>query len=449
MARRTILAFLFAVALFAVPGVTPAQRAPSDPGLVVHAGVLIDRPGETPKREHTLVVRDGKIIAVRPGYVSPEAAGQPQARLLDMRAATVLPGLIDTHVHLATEDPYAPDRRLRQASQSDPTLTLLAARNAEQTLLAGFTTVRDLGSPGVVAFALRDAVQAQTVRGPRILASGEVVSVTGGRGDLFGYRAEVDAVLAPPTLCDGADDCRRAVRAAIRRGADVIKVAATGGIVSESPVGAAAQISDSELAAIVETAHALGRRVAVHAHGADGVRAALAAGADSIEHGTYASAEMFARMRAEDVYFVPTLSAAEATVDYVTGHDYIAAPIRARAEGLRPQVLQAIALARKARVKIAFGTDSGIGAHGKNALEFDLLVRAGLSPTEALVTATRHAAELLGIEDIVGTLESGKRADFIAVLGDPLQSPAPLHDVRVVVQDGVVRKSKSLEEKLP
>lgn len=409
---------------------------------VVHAGRLLAVPGRAPEAERSVVVRDGRVVDVRPGFVAAGAVGAAEGdtvEVIDLSRHFVLPGLIDAHVHVTGE--LGPEQKMLEVTRSDAAATLHSLPFLRRTLDAGFTTVRDVGGVPEVVFALRDAVEAGVVDGPRIVAAGASIAATGGHGDVHGFREEILDLWADSSICDGAADCRRAVRAQVKRGADVIKVTATGGVLSETAAGTDQQLFDDELAAIVETAHSLGRKVAAHAHGKDGIDAALRAGVDSIEHGTYSGDSSFALYKEGDAYLVPTLLAGATVLAMAETAEFMAPAVREKARRVGREMKNTVGRAHAAGVAIAFGTDSGVSRHGDNGREFVLLVESGLTPMEAIETATVHAARLLGQEDEIGTIEPGKRADLVAVAGDPLADVAALLDVAAVVQGGRLVKA--------
>ncbi|TCP34059.1 amidohydrolase family protein [Sphingomonas sp. BK235] len=423
------------------PSPAPAASAASAaPALIyVHAGQLLDRPGAPPRGATTVIVRDGMVAELRDGFVAPP----PGARLVDLSQRFVLPGLIDLHVHLwgIGGDPLR--ERLTRLNTDSADDLMTAVTNARRTLEAGFTTVRDLGGDPRGIRALRDAVERGDVAGPTIVNAGSMISVTGGHGDGGNGLAEewADAVHAHQiNVCDGPDDCRRAVRAQVGLGAQVIKFAATGGVLSNVAGGLGRAMTPEEMRAIVETAHALGRKATAHSHAADGTRAALEAGVDSIEHGSYLDDEAIRLFKARGAYLVPTEIAP------------LAALAQARAGALPPAAIpkaEAAAAAlhashRKAwaaGVKFAFGTDSGVSRHGDNATEFAHLVDLGMTPAQAIRSATVAAAELLGRDDL-GVIAPGKRADLIAVAGSPLADVRRLEKVAFVMHRGVVAKAE-------
>jgi len=434
---KTIVAAVTAALL---AGTSMAQGAPpaDKPVTYVQAGALLDRPGEAPKGNSTIVVRDGKVAQVLPGFVAPPAG----ARLVDLRDRFVLPGLVDMHVHLwgVGGDPMR--ERLNALTTDDADDMMQAVVNAKTTLDAGFTTVRDLGGNPRGIRALRDAVARGDVEGPTIVNAGRMVSVTGGHGDGTNGLAEewADAVHQHQiNTCDGPDDCRRAVRAQVGMGAQVIKFAATGGVLSNVAGGLGRAMTPEEMSAIVTTAHALGRKVAAHSHAAEGTKAALEAGVDSIEHGTFIDDETVKLFKAKGAYLVPTMIAPVTALAQARGGQLPPATIP-KAEAAAAAAAESHARAIRAGVKIAFGTDTGVSKHGDNAKEFALMVRAGMTPAQAIRAATVSAADLLGRSAELGTLEPGHAADLIAVTGSPLDDVTRLERVDFVMHRGVVAK---------
>jgi imidazolonepropionase-like amidohydrolase len=415
----------------------PAQDKPATT-TYIQAGALLDRPGRPPRGHTTVIVRDGKVAELRDGFVAPE----PGARLVDLRTAFVLPGLVDMHVHLwgIGGDPMRARLEAMTRDRFDDEMTAVA--NARVTLAAGFTSVRDLGGDPRGIRALRDAIDAGIVEGPSITNAGEMISVTGGHGDDGNGLAEqfAEAVHAHEiNLCDGPDDCRRAVRAQVALGARVIKFAATGGVLSNVSGGLGRAMTPEEMRAIVETAHALGRKVAAHSHAAEGTKAALDAGVDSIEHGTFLDDETIRLFKARGAYLVPTEIAPVAALAQARGGALPPATI-AKAEQAAAAMAANHARAYAAGVKVAFGTDTGVSKHGDNATEFALLVKNGLTPMQAIAAATVGAADLLGRDDI-GTLAPGKTADIIAVAASPLQDVTRLEHVEFVMHRGAIAKA--------
>jgi imidazolonepropionase-like amidohydrolase len=413
---------------------SPALAQNAEPVTVIHAGTLIDRPGAAARHNASVIVRGRTIAEVRDGF-----ADVPGARVVDLRQSTVLPGLIDSHVHLSGLD----DRfqaRLQAAGRDNEDEAYTALLNARKTLLAGFTTVRDLGGDPRLVLSLRDSINAGDLSGPTILSAAKMVSVSGGHGDgRNGRNRDLAGVAERGNVCNGPDDCRRATREQVSAGADVIKFAATGGVLSNVAGGLNQQMMDDEMRAVVITARTFGRKVAAHAHGVEGVNAALRAGVDSIEHGTFTNEETFRLYKQTGAYYVPTLLAPAAALadgqrGALTPAQYEKATLAAgNAE-------KSFAEAIRRGVKIAFGTDTGVSPHGRNAEEFALMVRNGMTPALAIRAATVDAAELLGISARAGTIEAGKDADIIAVEGDPTQNVRLLEQVGFVMKSGRVHK---------
>ena len=408
--------------------------------LVVQAGQLLDRPEAAPRGAATLLIKDGVVTEVRDGHHGPAAFGVTDAQIVDLRQHFVLPGLVDSHVHL-TSDLGGSAGQLASVQRSQSDNALEAAHNARKTLAAGFTTVRNLGDGDGEIRALRDAIDAGKLPGPRILTANTSISATAGHGDpTLGFRPELHSALdTAGNTCDGVEGCRRAVRRQIAQGADVIKLLITGGVNSRIGAGLGAQMFEDEARAVVETAHMYGKKVAVHAHGADGINLALRLGVDSIEHGTLLDAEGIRLFRDSGAYYVPTLSTVNgykqrlaANPDAYTGE--VLAKIQWRI-GITGKSLER---AVPAGVRIAFGTDAGVSLHGRNADEFELMVAHGMTPAQAIVAATRNAADLLGLADRIGSLEPGKQADLIAVRGNPLEDVGVLKQVQLVMKGGEV-----------
>lgn len=400
---------------------------------VIHAGYVLAKPGEGYLTRQTILVEDGRIVSITAGYSKPR-----DYTVINLRDAYLLPGLIDSHVHITGEN--GPDGRIKEFENSDVDTAFDGAAFALVTLKAGFTTVQDVGAPNDSIFGLRDAIARGAVAGPRLRASGGSVAVTGGHGDINGYSARVMAAFTGANICNGADDCRRAVRQQIKEGADLIKITATGGVLSNTSAGLEQQFTDEELVAIVDAAHSMGRKVTAHAHGKSGVDAALRAGVDSIEHGTYLDAESIALFRDNGATLVPTVLAG-ATVTGWTNEPWLPAASRAKAAEVGPLMLEMLRRAHEGGVNVAFGTDTGVSRHGDNAQEFALMVEAGFTPEEAIRSATVVAAEHLEMSDDIGTLETGKYADIIAVTTDPLKDIRALEKVAFVMKGGEVYKS--------
>ena len=405
-----------------------ASAAASAQTYAIQAGRVIVDASKPALGASTVIVENGVVASVQDGFVAPAGA-----IVIDQRASTVLPGLIDAHVHL-TGDPGTPF--WRETIDSNESAAIVGVKNALLTARAGFTTVRDLGAPGYSSLALRDAIRDGIVPGPRILASGGALSIVGGHGDVSGFRPEVNAALDPGGTCTGADQCALKVREAAKRGADVIKITSTGGVLSQQGRGLEGHFDPAEIRSITSTAHRLGLKVAAHAHGARGIEDAARAGVDSIDHGTFADGPALQAMKANGSWFVPTLMALSGVRDRL-GKGVYTPVVEAKARQAMAQWGTALAAARRAGVKIAFGTDSGVFEHGRNGEEAELMVRlGGMTPREVLVSATTGAAELLGIRNETGTIEPGMRADIIAVEGDPLADATALVRVRYVMTGG-------------
>ena len=420
-----------AIAAFTSLLLTSAASAET---VYIQAGQLLAVPGEGYQSEKTIIVEDGRILSVEDGYLSPEGEGA----IIDLRSAFVLPGLIDSHVHLTSE--FSPTSRVDILYESEVDEAFNGAMNARKTLMAGFTTVQDVGATSEAIFSLRDAIAAGKVPGPRIRASGQSVSPTGGHGDANGFSPALMNLFKSDTICDGSDDCRRAVREAVKTGADVIKITATGGVLSNTKAGLAQQFFDDELVAIVEAANSMGRKVTAHAHGKDGIDAALRAGVKSIEHGTYLDDETIALFKEHDAVLVPTVIAGITVTGWIE-EPWLPEASREKAQIIGPLMLDMLRRAREGGVTIAFGTDTGVSKHGENAEEFLYMVEAGFTPEEAIRAATVIAADHVELGDTIGTIEAGKSADIIAVTGDPLKSVEELLDVDFVMARGQVYKS--------
>jgi imidazolonepropionase-like amidohydrolase len=414
-----------------------AAQAPESGYTVIHAGTLLDRPGRAPRRNASLIVRGGRIEAVQDGFVTPAGA-----TVIDLSDRFVLPGLIDSHVHLSS-DRAGNEGLIAGFTESAQMGAYEALWNAGKTLSAGFTTVRNLGDDGAT-LALRDAIARGWASGPRIVDAGQSISTTSGHMDgRLGIREEFADDIPHSNLCDGVEECRKAVRRQIGRGADVIKIATTGGVNSRIGAGLGKQMFDDEAKAIVDTAHLYGKRVAVHAHGADGIAVALRAGADSIEHGTLLDDESIALFKKSGAYYVPTLSTVNGYLERIAANPNAYPPdVRAKIDWRIGVTGKSLQKAVPAGVKIAFGTDAGVSKHGRNADEFELMVKHGMTPATAIHAATVNAADLLGLGSEIGSLEPGKAADVIAVSGDPLSDVAVLKRVGFVMRDGKVYKDQ-------
>ncbi|MFN5644008.1 MAG: amidohydrolase family protein [Sphingomonadales bacterium] len=427
------LAFLLVGTAMAV------SAAQAEDVVAIEAGQLLDKPGNAPRGASTIIVRDGKVVEIRAGHGNAPAG----ARLVDLRDKFVLPGLIDSHVHLDS-DAGGNAALVEAVTSSDAATAYRAAGNARKTLMAGFTTVRNLGDGTGATLALRDAIAAGDLPGPRIIDAGRSISTTSGHMDgTLSMSEDLHASIDQDNLCDGVESCRQAIRKQIRRGVDVIKIATTGGVNSRIGAGLGRQIFDDEVKALVDTAHLYGKKVAVHAHGTDGVNAALAAGANSIEHGTTLDDASLKLFKQAGAYYVPTLSTVNGYLERLAANPNAYPPdVLAKVKWRIEVTGKSLEKAYPAGVKIAFGTDAGVSKHGRNADEFELMVKHGMSPAAAIEAATVNASQLLGVDAEVGTLEPGKAADIIAVAGDPTRDVTVLKSVRFVMKNGVIHKDE-------
>ncbi len=412
---------------------TFAQQGTSAPvpRTIIRAGKLLDvRTGKTLTNQ-TIVIEDGKIVSVG----ADSGGADTGAKVIDLSGKTVLPGLIDAHTHITFDPKFGYDR----LAISIPREALIGARNARITLLAGFTTIRNVGADGFADIALRDAINAGDVPGPRIDASGPALSITGGHCDdnLLPYEWHATEI----GVADGVENVQHKVREIIKYGADVIKVCATGGVLSLGDNPQASQYTQEELKAIIADAHRLGRKVAAHAHGAQGILWASQAGVDSIEHGSYIDDAGIAAMKEHGTYLVPTLYLSDWFLENApkTG---VPPSMLAKGREVMPAARKNIAHAFASGVKVGFGTDAAVYPHGLNAHEFAVMVKLGLTPLQAIQAATVNDADLLGWSDKVGVIEPGHYADIIAVGGDPLQDVTTLEQVKFVMKGGVVYKSE-------
>jgi len=402
---------------------------------IVHCGVLIDGKSDNTSKVMSVLIDKGTIIDVLEGYMDPGTGDTA----IDLNSYTVLPGLMDMHTHLSGES--NPKKYMERFTLDLDDYAYQSIRFAERTLMAGFTTVRDLGGP--VNTSLRDAIKKGYLVGPRIFSAGKSLATTGGHADpTNGMKFKLMGDPGPAEgVVNGTPDARKAVRQRYKNGADLIKITATGGVLSVAKSGENPQFKEDEIRAIVETAADYDMHVAAHAHGAEGMKRAVRAGVRSIEHGTLMDDETMELMKERGTYYVPTISAGEFVAEKAMVDGYYPEIIRPKAAKIGPQIKNTFKKAHQAGVKIAFGTDSGVSYHGDNAKEFLYMVEGGMAPMAAIQSATRVAAELLGIEDALGTIEVGKTADIIAVKGDPIKDISALQDVVFVMKDGVVYKN--------
>ena len=445
MVRLTLHRHLLALVITTLSLITTATA--SENWKIIHAGTLLAIPGQASKPDQSVVIHNGRIEEIRKGFVTPADIGQSPdtVKVIDLKHSFVMPGFIDLHVHLM----YDPVKGSRYdiVRKTDADIAFDAYVNARKTFMTGFTTVRDLGSKGGGIFALRDAIKAGKIDGPKILVAGYPITPTGGHGDIHGFVPEVAEVLASSAVCDGPEGCRAAVRRQVKRGADVIKVTATGGVLSETKAGTGVQFTHEELVAIAEAAHALGRKVTAHAHGKAGIIAALEAGFDSIEHSMWADKETMKIFKKHDAWIIPTvypITWVGDTPEKVMEGPYKDLPpvILEKLLKLGHQPKDMTALAHKMGVKIALGTDSGVSPHGENINEFVEYVNIGMTEMEALKAGTVDAAEAAGINDEVGSLEAGKAADIVAMPKSPLDNIEAVFGVDFIMRDGIVFKSK-------
>ncbi len=403
---------------------------------IIYCGQLIDVKSGSILREMSIVVEGNKITEINKGYM----AATPTDKIIDLKNKTVLPGLIDCHVHMEAET--SPNRQIKGFTQNPADIAFESINYAKITLMAGFTTVRDLGGSGV-NIALRNAIKRGTVQGPRIYTAGKTIASTGGHADpTNGYRKDLMGDPGPVEgVANGVDECMKAVRQRYKDGSDCIKITASGGVLSLEKDGSGPQFSEAEMKAIVETAKDYGMTVAAHAHGAEAIKRAIRAGVTSIEHGTLMDDEGMELCKKYGTWLVPTIIAGKASSDSAKKPGYFPAVIAEKALAIGPKIQATFARAYKAGVKIAFGTDAGVYAHGKNWMEFIYMNEAGLPALETIKAATVSASELLGINDILGSIEKGKLADIIAVDGDPSKDLQSMGRVKFVMKNGMVVKN--------
>ncbi len=404
--------------------------------MLIYAGKLLAIPGQGVKSEQTILVEGDRIIAVRDGYAD---AGEfdGDVTVIDLKDKFVLPGLMDMHVHLQIElGPKNDSEALKMSVQQIEMRSIMFAR---RTLLAGFTTVRDAGSSPQEMYALRDGINNGWADGPRIIAAGGV-GITGGHGDISGVSPQLMKLFTSENVCDGPYDCRRATRNVIKYGADWIKIASTGGVMTDRATGTGQQMEMDELKEIVLAAKRMGRKVASHAHQEDGIVAALEAGVASIEHGSYTGPKAIKLFKKTGAYLVPTLLAGTTVANMARTTDFMSDAIKEKAITTEAAMKGNFYKSYRGGVKIAYGTDSGVSQHGNNAQEAVLMVKAGMPPMEVIKSATVNAADLLDMSSTIGTLEAGKHADIIAVAHSPLEDISTLLDVGFVMKGGKIYK---------
>jgi imidazolonepropionase-like amidohydrolase len=399
---------------------------------LIHAGKLLAVPGSAPASNMTIIVEDDRITGVQKGFVEAE-----DATVIDLRDKFVLPGLMDMHVHLQGE--LGPNNDRDALKMSDQLMQMRSIYFAMNTLKAGFTTVRDVGSSSQEMYAMRDAINNGWIDGPRIIAAGGV-GITGGHADISGVSPDLMEMFTSPNVCDGPYDCRRATRNVIKYGADWIKITSTGGVMTERATGTGQQMEMDELREIVLAAERMGRKVASHAHNEDGIVAALEAGVASIEHGTYTGPRAIKLFKETGAYLVPTLLAGKTVATLALEADFMSPEVKEKAIRVGNDMAGSFEKAHKAGVNVAYGTDSGISPHGTNAQEAVLMVEAGMSEMDVIIAATINAADLIDMSDSIGTIETGKFADIIAVTDSPLESIEELLDVDFVMKGGKIFK---------
>ena len=423
--RAMAMASVAALAL----AVSPAQAK----DVVVHAGRLIDGIGKQPRSQVTIRITDDKIVAVEPGFVTPAGA-----EVIDLSRATVMPGFIDSHTHIQSQKPKG-DPIARRMTRTNLDSALSSTVNARNLLLAGFTSIRDVGGGGGVDVALKRAIDAGQIVGPRMWVSMEPLGPTGGHSDpTNGLDPDLDHPGWGNSVVDGPEEVRKEVRAHQQRGADLIKIMPSGGVLSIGDDPNHELMTAEEVKAAVDTAHGLGLKVAAHAHGKSAIDMAVKLGVDSIEHSSFADAESYKLFKQHGTYLVPTLLVASNSLELALTHPELMNPsAAAKAKVVVPQTLRNFGDAYRAGVKIAFGTDTALGENGK---EFALMVKSGMPAMEAILSATQSASDLLGATDKVGSVQPGRFADLVAVDGDPLTDITELQHVDFVMKAGVVYK---------
>ena len=425
------------VAVTLVAGVAATLLGvPAHSATLIHAGRLIDGVSNSPKTNQTVVVDGGRITAIENGF-RVAAAGD---RVIDLKSGTLLPGLFDMHVHLSGE--YSKNSELNDYKLNEADVAIDAVVHAQRTLLAGFTTVRDLGDEFRETIALRNAISARKVPGPRIVAAGKSIGTTGGHADpTNGWARKFPANPGPDQgVVNSVDDARQAVRQRYKEGSETIKITATGGVLSIAKNGSNPQFTEEEIRAIVTTARDYGFKVAAHAHGAEGMKRAVRGGVDTIEHGTFMDDETIKLMKERGTFYVPTISAGRWVADKAKDPGFFPAVVRPKAQAVGPQIDATFSKAYKAGVKILFGTDTGVSAHGDNAREFRYMVEDGMPAMEAIQSATSAPATFLGLDD-VGSVAVGKLGELVGVPGNPLEDITVMERVSFVMKDDTIHKA--------
>ncbi|MBO9564274.1 MAG: amidohydrolase family protein [Niastella sp.] len=402
---------------------------------ILHCGKLIDVSKGQVLTQYSIIVEGNKITDVQAGYT--KASGTD--KVIDLKDKTVMPGLIDCHVHL--EDETSPNQYIQKFTFNPADYAYQSVVYAERTLQIGFTTVRDLGGTGV-NISLRNAINKRLIKGPRLVTAGKSIATTGGHADpTNGYRKDLMGDPGPAAgVANGPDECRQAVRQRYKDGSDLIKITASGGVLSVAKSGENPQFTEEEIKAIVSTAKDYGFKVAAHCHGAEAMKRAVKGGVNSIEHGTHMDDETMQLMKQYGTWYVPTITAGKSVADSAKKPGYYPDLVTPKALAIGPKIQSTFGKAYKAGVKIAFGTDAGVYMHGKNWMEFVYMNEAGMPVMEAIQSATVSAADLLGMSDVIGSIEKGKLADIVAVDGDPIKDVQAMGKMKFVMKDGVVYK---------
>jgi imidazolonepropionase-like amidohydrolase len=432
MGKNKRLALFAAVA--AVVGLAGAAHAED---VVIHAGKLLDGVSKTPRTQVSILIHDDRVVSVQSGYTTPAGA-----RVIDLSNSTVLPGLIDCHVHITSQSDGG-DTVHEAVTRTRLDSAYLSTRYVRNTLEAGFTSVRDVGGDTDLVVALKRAINAGTIPGPRMWVAGAPLGPTGGHGDpADGLDPELSHPGWDEVTIDSPEKARHVVRDFRRRGVDLIKIMPSGGVLSIGDDPSLQLMADDEIKAVIDTAHALGMKVAAHVHGTQAINHTLALGVDSIEHGSFADADSYKLFKEHGAYLVPTLLIAQRVLDVANTHPEMLPPTAAdKAKAVVPTLEANFGKAYRAGVKIAFGTDESLVPHGDNAKEFDLMVKGGMTPIDAIMASVSNGADLIGDSKDIGSIQPGRYADVIAVAGDPLADITELQRVKFVMKGGVVYKS--------